>query len=136
MVTYLLSLYPDLFLTTSDGTNISPVLSPLNFMAGAGSTNTYALMASCNPQKGYVNERSTSFAWFKYDTVAASISCLALTLIALLILCDKRAQTHPNKMIAYVCLCDAYTFCQFVVRYVVCGYGWSNYLNWLYAITV
>ena len=57
-------------------------------------------------------------------------------MIALLILSDGRAQTHPNKMIAYVCLCDAYTFCQFVTRYVVCGYGWSNFLNWMYAVTV
>lgn len=73
---------------------------------------------------------------FKYDIIASSASCIALTLIALLVLSDKRAQTHPNKMIAYVCLCDAYSFSQYVIRYIVCGYGYSSTLNYLYAITV
>jgi len=102
-----------------------------------GANNTYATMASCNPQANYVNIRSPSdAAWFTYDTVSASLSTISLAFIALLTLSDKRAQTHPNKMIAYVCLCEAYTFCQFVTRYVVCGYGYSRYLNWFYAITV
>ena len=39
-------------------------------------------------------------------------------------------------MIAYVCLCDAYTFCQFVTRYFVCGYELNHYLNYFYAQTV
>jgi hypothetical protein len=39
-------------------------------------------------------------------------------------------------MIAFVCLCDAYTFCQFLTRYLICGYEWNDALNYIYAITV
>jgi len=47
MVTYLLSLYPDLFLISTNVNGSSPAISPLNFMTGT--SNTYAAMASCNP---------------------------------------------------------------------------------------
>lgn len=64
------------------------------------------------------------------------ISALSLLLISSLILLDKRLQMHPNKLLAYACLCDAYGFCQFATRYMVCGHSWSGNLDMIYANTV
>lgn len=78
----------------------------------------------------------TSPSWYFYDISSAGLSSVALFLVAILILSDRRLHAHPNKLIAYICLCDSYTFMQFVIRYLLCGYGLSEYANWLYAITV
>lgn len=43
---------------------------------------------------------------------------------------------HPNKLIAIICLCDSFSFCQFVTRYITCGFGYAHYLSWFYATTV
>ena len=75
-------------------------------------------------------------AWFTYDVVASMISAMSLLLISSLILLDKRLQMHPNKLLAYACLCDAYGFCQFATRYIICGYGLSHDLNIFYASSV
>jgi hypothetical protein len=39
-------------------------------------------------------------------------------------------------MVAVICLCDSYLFFQFASRYLICGFGWSPDMNWLYAVTV
>lgn len=93
---------------------------------------------SCRPTLDYVNQYKAleDFGWFSYDIAAATLSSISLLLIAALILFDKRLHMHPNKMIAYVCVCDAYGFCQFVMRYYICGYTWSHYLNEIFLKTV
>jgi hypothetical protein len=48
--------------------------------------------------------------YFDYDVAAASLSGFALLLVAVLILSDERLHVHPNKLIAYICLCDSYSF--------------------------
>lgn len=101
-----------------------------------GKNNTFATMASCNPKYDYVNRNKVGLPFFDFDITAASLSMVSLLVIASIILLDKRLQAHPNQMIAYVFLCDAYTFCQYLSRYLICGYGWSDYLNYFYAITV
>jgi hypothetical protein len=50
------------------------------------------------------------------------VSAVLLAFVALLIFTDKRLQAHPNKLIAYTCLFDAYNFYNFFSRYLECGY--------------
>lgn len=89
MASHLISLYPDLLYRQDQPEYSLNSISPLDFMIGVN--NTYATMASCNPQAGFVNDRSIDKPMFKYDIVAASLSFLALSLMAFLILTDKRA---------------------------------------------
>ena len=93
-------------------------------------------MATCNPTIDYVNMNKQGLAFFNIDVTAAALSTVALLTIAIIILSDQKIKAHPNQMIAYVFLCDAYLFCQFLTRYFVCGYGLNPYLSYLYAITV
>ena len=76
------------------------------------STSTsFANMASCNPTINYVNYSKLGLTFFNLDVTAATLSMFALTTVALIILSDEKIKAHPNKMIAYVFLCDAYLFC-------------------------
>jgi hypothetical protein len=63
-------------------------------------------------------------------------SAILLAFVALLIFTDKRLQAHPNKLIAYTCLFDAYNFYNFFSRYLECGYELSFYLDIIFALTV
>ena len=63
-------------------------------------------------------------------------SAILLSFVALLIFTDKRLQAHPNKLIAYTCLADAFNFYNFFSRYVECGYGASGLLDKLFAKSV
>lgn len=93
-------------------------------------------MLSCNPTLQYVNQYKVGTNHFRFDIAAASLSGISLLLVAVLILTDKKLKVHPNKLIAYICLCDSFTFIQFVTRYLICGFGWSQAMNYFYAITV
>jgi hypothetical protein len=73
---------------------------------------------------------------FQADMYLALLSALALGAVALIILTDKRLQGHPNMIIAYTCLLDAYTFYNFFARYVVCGYDKNVFYDQLFATTV
>ena len=82
-----------------------------------------------------MNKQGLTF--FNLDITGATLSMVALLTIAIIILSDQKIKAHPNQMIAYVFLCDAYLFCQFLTRYLVCGFGGLNpYFSYLYAITV
>ena len=105
-------------------------------MAMVGISSPFPQMVTCNPTVDYVNQFNSGTNWFKYDIVAAMISSISLLLVASLILFDFRLQTHPNRMVAIICLCDSYLFFQFASRYLICGLGWSPDMNWLYAVTV
>ena len=63
----------------------------------------------------YESERSVSYKdsdelYFKLDIAGFALSFFALSLVGLLILCDKRIRTHPNEIIAFICLSDAYNY--------------------------
>ena len=64
------------------------------------------------------------------------LSAASLTFVSLAILSDKRVRSHPNNIIALVCLCDAYTFFQFFNRYIICGYSLNLYLEMLFSWTL
>ena len=54
----------------------------------------------------------------------------------MLILTDKRVRGHPNNIIALILMADAYTYFQFLTRYIVCGYELNQELDKLFALTV
>ena len=64
---------------------------------------------NCNPGSGTVSAEDQGKLSFKLDLIGFSISFVSLCMIAIAILSDKRVkESHPNKIIAYICLCDAY----------------------------
>jgi len=67
--------------------------------------------------------------------MAISLSLVSLSFIAFSILQDKRIRGHPNNIIAMICLCDAYTYCQFLIRYFICGYEMNEFLEELFSWT-
>ena len=75
--------------------------------------------------------------YFRLALVGFTISFLALCLISLAILTDKRVkESHPNRIIAYICLCDAYNYYQMGSRYIYCGFQVSYYLDIIFSETV
>jgi hypothetical protein len=94
-----------------------------------GNNSTWVEMLSCNPTLNYVNQAKVHTGWYIFDICAASLSSVSLLFVACLILFDPRLQMHPNRLIAYICICDAFCFNQFVMRYLICGHGWNNFLN-------
>lgn len=48
--------------------------------------------------------------WFKLDLAGFCLSFCALSIVGMSILCDKRIKTHPNPLIAMICLSDAYNY--------------------------
>lgn len=114
---------------------MTPIMTPQQFMRMT-SNNTWIEMLSCNPALNYVNQAKHGTPWYLFDICAASLSTISLLFVACLILFDPRLQMHPNKLIAYICICDAFCFNQFVMRYLICGHGWNEFLNHLYAKSV
>jgi hypothetical protein len=70
------------------------------------------------------------------DMIGFTLSFLALSLVGFVILSDKRIRTHPNGLIAFICLSDAYNYFQILSRYIYCGYGWNQYLDQFFTNTV
>jgi len=69
------------------------------------------------------------------DLFGVSLSFVSLSLISLAILSDKRVSSHPNNIIAYIMLCDAYTYCQYLSRYIFCGYNLNSNSEALFGYT-
>lgn len=65
-----------------------------------------------------------------------ALSAATLSFISLAILSDERVRAHPNKLIALVCMCDAYTYNMFFNRYLICGWGLNYGLTRLFSWTV
>ena len=91
---------------------------------------------SCSLEKGYVNYLVSGTLDFNVDITLLFLSSLALGFIALIILTDKRLQGHPNMLIAYTCLIDAFNFFNYFSRYLECGYSLNDFFNRLFATTV
>ena len=84
----------------------------------------------------YVTEEDGGTTAFIIDSIGSSLSFLALTGIACIILSDTKLQAHPNMLIAKKCMCDAFIYYQFFNRYMVCGHQWNNLADRFYARTV
>ena len=66
---------------------------------------------NCNPSNSTVSSDDSDELNFILDVCGFIISFLALCLISVAILSDKRVrESHPNKIIAYICMCDAYNY--------------------------
>ena len=73
--------------------------------------------------------------WYRADIIGITLSLVSLSFVSFAILTDKRIRGHPNNIIAYICLCDAYTYCQYLNRYIICGYDLNRYLEVLFSWT-
>ena len=84
----------------------------------------------------YVGVDHRGDAFFRANLIGASFSFCGLFLVGMLILSDKRIRGHPNNIIAFICMSDAFTYFQYMTRYVVCGFDYNTELNKLFATTV
>ena len=74
--------------------------------------------------------------YYKLICLCTFISFVLLFSVGMLILTDKRVRGHPNNIIALILMADAYTYFQFLTRYIVCGYELNQELDILFASTV
>ena len=96
---------------------------------------TTADTLDCVDSSDRVSAADKGATWFQLSIIFTFISVVSLSFVSLAILSDKRVKTHPNNIIAYICLCDAYTFCQFLNRYIICGYTLNIYFERLFSWT-
>ena len=89
----------------------------------------------CLPDDDHVSPDDAGTNWFRADIIGISLSLVSLSFVSYAILSDKRIRGHPNNIIAYICLCDAYTYCQYFNRYLICGYDLNQYLEVLFSWT-
>ena len=74
--------------------------------------------------------------YYKLICLCTFISFVLLFSVGMLILTDKRVRGHPNNIIALILMADAYTYFQFLTRYIVCGFELNKELDILFASTV
>ena len=89
----------------------------------------------CNPDDDHVSSDDQGTGWYRFDIIGICLSLASLSFVSYAILSDKRVRGHPNNIIAYICLCDAYTYCQYLNRYIICGYGLNLGLERLFSWT-
>ena len=89
----------------------------------------------CNPDEDHVSSDNQGAAWFRADIAGIILSLCSLSFVSFAILSDRRVRTHPNKLIAYICLCDAYTYAQYLNRYIICGFRLNLGLERLFSWT-
>jgi hypothetical protein len=89
-----------------------------------------------NSSHVFVNSNFVGTTSFNVDLSLSTLSAISLGLVALLVLADERIQAHPNLLIAYNCLLDAFNYANFSSRYVACGYGLDPYLDNVFYTTV
>lgn len=65
---------------------------------------------NCNPSDATVSNDDIGDTYFRLDIAGFTISFIALSCVGLVIISDKRIRTHPNELIAYICLCDSYSY--------------------------
>ncbi len=90
---------------------------------------------NCNPGQATVSNDDVGETYFRLDIAGFTISFIALTCVGLVILTDKKLRTHPNELIAYICLSDAYNYFQILSRYIYCGFQISTYLDVIFSHT-
>ena len=83
-----------------------------------------------------VSEDDRGRTYYQLILICAFISFVLLFSVGMLILSDKRIRGHPNNIIALILMADAYTYFQFLTRYIVCGYEMNEMLDQLFASTI
>ena len=73
-------------------------------------SDSYDTAVNCNRSDHTVSDDDRGTTYFRIDVIGLTISFLALTVVGFAILSDKRVKAHPNKIIAYICLSDAYNY--------------------------
>ena len=68
--------------------------------------------------------------------IGSGCSCAFLFFVGMIILTDKRIRGHPNNIIAFICMADAFTYFMYITRFLVCGFDYNDHANWLFATTV
>ena len=84
----------------------------------------------------YVHSIDAGSTFFRADLIGSSCSCFLLFLVGIIILGDKRIRGHPNNIIAFICMSDSFTYFQYISRHLVCGFGFNDWMNWLFATTI
>ena len=84
----------------------------------------------------YVTANDRGDAFFRADLIGSACSCFALFFVGMIILTDKRIRGHPNNIIAFICMSDAFTYFQYITRFVVCGFDLNQYFNYVFALTI
>ena len=74
--------------------------------------------------------------FYNIDCIGSALSCLLLFAVGMLILSDKRVRAHPNNIIALILLADSYTYCQYLTRFIVCGFNLNAGLDRLFCVTI
>ena len=77
---------------------------------GIMKSDSYDTAINCNRSDHTVSTDDRGTLYFRIDVIFLTISFLALTIVGFAILSDKRVIAHPNKIIAYICLSDAYNY--------------------------
>ena len=90
---------------------------------------------NCNPSNQTVSYDDVGDLYFRMDIAGFTISFIALFSVGLVIISDRRIRTHPNELIAYICLSDAYSYFQILSRYIYCGFRISQYLYVIFSYT-
>ena len=96
---------------------------------------TTADTVDCNNDNEHVSADDQGTTYYQLGIIITFMSVISLMFVSLAILSDKRVSSHPNNIIAYICLCDAYTFCQYFNRYIICGFSLNLYLERLFSWT-
>ena len=89
----------------------------------------------CSDDDDHVSTDDAGTFWFRLDIFGLSLSFISLSFISYAILSDKRVRSHPNDIIAFICLCDAYTYCQYLNRYFICAFDLNTNSDWLFGAT-
>jgi hypothetical protein len=110
MANLLISQFPDLFFPPRQ-TSLDQLVFDESTNLSTNKVPTIGMMEGCNPTIDYVNLYKSGLPFYQVDLTAAGLSFFALLIIALVILSDDKIKAHPNQMIAYVFLCDAFLFC-------------------------
>ena len=96
----------------------------------------YHSSLDCVDDEEHVGNWNIGSVFYRADIIGASCSFAFLFFVGMIILTDKRIRGHPNNIIAFICMADAYTYFQYITRFLVCGYDLNQYANWLFATTV
>ena len=102
----------------------------------SGSYDDYVDTVDCNDDDTHVSSDDAGTTWFRVDIFGISLSLISLIFVSFAILADKRVRSHPNSIIAMICLCDAYTYSQFLQRYFYCGFLLNIKMERLFSWTV
>jgi len=104
-------------------------------LANFDNSTIYTDVITCNPSNGFVSADDKGKPSYRADIALSLASCFALAFVGGLIYSDPKLRKHPNDLIACVFLCYSFIFCQYASRYLMCGFSFSEYYNYIFALT-